>query len=159
MSKPVDLILKRGKQEEAPGRKDWEMTNQEIDALAVRHVFGVEWDESKCRVCGWSIASVLRPELGCTPGNCSRRPAPKTRADVAPLFTTDPVASKQLRDRMRGGGWMFEFVDSKLIGTDPITYVARFRRWGSGADGKATADTEEMSVALAALATLGVEVK
>lgn len=36
--------------------------------------------EGRCRVCGCPLSK--RPEFGCLPGNCSRRPVPKTRADA-----------------------------------------------------------------------------
>lgn len=40
------------------------------------------WDESRCRVCGWPLADEI--SKGCVKGNCSLRPTPAARADVAP---------------------------------------------------------------------------
>lgn len=39
-----------------------------------------QWDESRCRVCGWPIRATI--EEGCTIESCSQRPLPKSRADA-----------------------------------------------------------------------------
>lgn len=44
---------------------------RELNALVHKQVMGIVWDESRCRVCGWALAS--RWELGCVVGNCSMR--------------------------------------------------------------------------------------
>ena len=54
------------------------------------------WDEKRCRVCGWPLATdVMGASYGCVPGNCSMRPQPTTRAD-APIDFSSPAAARQL---------------------------------------------------------------
>lgn len=53
-----------------------------------------EFPKDRCRICGWLYAPTVKE--GCVPGNCSMRPAPKTRADAgyAPArIATDPEES------------------------------------------------------------------
>lgn len=38
---------------------------RELDALIAEKVMGIVWDESRCRVCGWPLAS-----FGCEAGAC-----------------------------------------------------------------------------------------
>lgn len=41
---------------------------------------GLEWDETRCRVCGLPLAK--SKDEGCMPDDCSMRPLPKMRADA-----------------------------------------------------------------------------
>ncbi len=109
-----------------------------IDALVAEHAFG--WTglyrmDNVHGVAGW-------------PGGKKAHMAPQ----VPPAYSTDPAASKQLRDRMRELGWNFEM--RWMSGYNPW---AQFWKRGSVAQIGESA-TEELAVALAALRALGVEV-
>ena len=64
---------------------------REMDALIAEKVFGIIWDETRCRICGWPIAESI--EKGCTKEDCSMRPRPKRRADEHSNFSTDIAAA------------------------------------------------------------------
>src|SRR5688572_21125461 len=51
----------------------------EMDALVSAKVLGIVWDETRCRVCGWTL--VEEGGMGCWASNCSMRPPPDRRAD------------------------------------------------------------------------------
>jgi len=59
---------------------------REIDARIHQEVMGVIWDESRCRVCGWTI--VPEGDQGCWASNCSMRPMPERRADEVPSYSS-----------------------------------------------------------------------
>lgn len=70
-----------------------------------------------------------------------------------PHYSADPTASKQLRDKMREKGWSWSMIREQN--------VISVEFWPFGDIGNFTerrADTEEMAVALAALATCGVDI-
>ena len=73
-----------------------------------------------------------------------------------PQFSTDPSASKQLRDRLRELGFDY----SLGLTTDLLTNLKHYGCLLDDKEGlwKATANTEEMAVALASLKAFGVEV-
>ena len=64
---------------------------REMDALIAEKVFGIIWDETRCRICGWPIAESI--EKGCTKEDCSMRPRPKRRADEHSNFSTNIAAA------------------------------------------------------------------
>lgn len=58
----------------------------------------VEDDDTRCAVCGWTLAE--RPEQGCVRGNCSQRPLPdrfyaptRARLEYAPYLDGDARAA------------------------------------------------------------------
>ena len=62
---------------------------------AVALALGRQWDEKKCRVCGWKL--VPDGKDGCWKSNCSMRPVPKVRADALPDWQGDDgLAFKEL---------------------------------------------------------------
>jgi len=62
---------------------------------AVALALGRQWDETKCRVCGWKL--VPDGKDGCWKSNCSMRPVPKVRADALPDWQGDDgLAFKEL---------------------------------------------------------------
>lgn len=74
---------------------------------------------------------------------------------VARLYSTDPVASKQLRDHMRSEGYAFSIIDDR----EDKQIEVRFRR--RGMDLKCSLfigleATEELAVAIAALRAKGI---
>ena len=84
--------------------------------------------------------------------------------DIVPNFCLNPVASKQVKKFLADAGW-------RMTVTGPYIWINDPHPWWDchlvhGANGKkfdgnniyATADTEEMAVALAALKTIGIEV-
>lgn len=74
--------------------------------------------------------------------------------DSAPHFSTDPAASKQLRDTMRAEGWSLLV---RLPGATKPFFKPSAEYFGNDLkDATAAADTEERAVALAALRAKGV---
>lgn len=114
------------------------MTNREIDALIATKVMGWTPDAQhpNLRGLGW-----WEDSLG-------------SYTCELPKFSTDPTASKQLRDKMRADGYRFTLWDI------PATESLRVRCTivKSILDGETwqqVSDTEEMAVALAALKAVG----
>lgn len=107
--------------------------NRAIDALIAERLMGVTSD-----AVGVEAWKVWRRE-------------PCTGEWIPNGFTTDPAASKQARDRMRGLGWSY-----RIWLSCGYEYAAAFLMLPSGS-GEARAATEELAVALAALAALGIE--
>lgn len=107
------------------------MTNREIDALIAEKI-----TRHECDNCG-SMA-----DCGCEVTNIG---------SGLPRFSTDPAASKQLRDKMRADGWLY-FISAHL-------HDFACEWWKPDTDGNfiEKSDTEEMAVALAALKAVGVE--
>lgn len=70
--------------------------------------------------------------------------------------STDPAASKQLRDKMRADGWRFTMYDQK----DSMVFAQFIRNDDQGfLTPCESADTEEMATALAALDAKGHPIK
>lgn len=96
--------------------------------------------------------------MSCSAGSCSQRPAPKVRADVVPRYSTDPAASKQLRDKMWADGWWCQIRNGWTL-DDPKCWAGftphGVTGWNGRPDNWTEADTEEMAVALAALSAVG----
>lgn len=74
------------------------MTDRELDAAIAKHVMGIVWDETRCRVCGWLLAGNV--EQGCTDGSCSMRPAPNKRADTPVPYSTEIGAAWLVVERV-----------------------------------------------------------
>lgn len=112
------------------------MTNREIDALVAEKV--MEWTDSPVRNNGTGIPYRLHWAI---------------KANWSP--STDPAASKQLRDKMRADGWQYTL--KFLTAWQPNTFECVFYGPGKGLHERG-ALTEEMAVALAALKAHGVDV-
>lgn len=133
------------------------MDNRKLDALIQEALF--PWDEAYCRGCGWRRIDVdgTPPDnaVGCAADSCSQHPLRTPPADSPAPWSTDPAASKQLRDKMREDGWIV------LMG-GPEAKVPKFWCQVRATYRKNTkgifhreSDTEELAVALAALAAVG----
>lgn len=84
-------------------------SGRELDVL-VQKALGITWDETRCRICGWTLKAPF-----CITGSCSLRPAPDRRADAPLNYSTDIARA-----------WMVvEYVVSNLIRPDPYQRV----RW------------------------------
>ena len=125
------------------------MTNREIDALVAEKVMGLQGVTNRLLGLG-----VFRLEYGA--GDTDEK---------VPAYSTDPAASKQLRDKMLELGWSYQIGYGKTnIESSAgwkITRGFECRLVNMEADVtrvSATADTEELAVALAALEAVGVEV-
>lgn len=70
---------------------------RDLDLAVTLAIFG-PWDESRCRICGWSVVS--HDTQGCWSDNCSTRPQPAVRADEPPPFSTDIAAAWRLVERL-----------------------------------------------------------
>lgn len=110
------------------------MTALEIDALCAEKVLG--WHS------GDGLGSAWFDDSGTFQGWKGGR-----------LFSTDPVASKQLRDKMRADGWNWILID-RLTTQNTAEYIAVIYK--GEISRYALADTEEIALALAALKTVGV---
>ena len=131
---------------------------KELDALVARHVMGLVWDETRCRVCGWPIKEDLAQ--GCTADSCSLRPAPQYRADEPAPFSTDIAAAWRIVEAisnnremgyclrgMYGGDlmmWGCQVVFTEAIGGNLVYHET----WAS---------TAPLAICLAALEAVGVE--
>lgn len=121
------------------------MTNREIDALVAEKVGQ--------KVCTCDHAKTASPRFNSDNGRCLTCDAPG-----CPAYSTNPAASKQLRNKMRGLGWLcciqenlHSFTATYFFPTDTPFDAQRNSP-------EVTHATEEMAVALAVLAALGVEV-
>lgn len=66
---------------------------------------GQAWDESRCRVCGWTMAVRRSCDASCLPGSCAQRPVPVRRADTPPPYSTDIAAAWRVVEHLREQGW------------------------------------------------------
>jgi hypothetical protein len=73
---------------------------RDMDAL-VAEEFGWDWDDTRCRVCGWPLHETA--DDGCVPGNCSMRPRPEHMADRPAPFSTSLTAAWLLIEKFQGG--------------------------------------------------------
>lgn len=122
--------------------KEAEMTNREIDALVAEKVFL----KARC-MCGLHVGDKAWTAF---------------THEGLPCYSTDPAASKKLRDRMRDLGWWCQMRNEWHPG-NPECWAGFTPHGATGWNGRpdhwTSGPTEEMAVALAALAALGVEVK
>lgn len=119
--------------------------SKELDAqIAIAR--GLVWDDAYCPVCGWVLATT--PSAGCVPGNCSRRPKPRRRADAPLPYSTDLAAAWTLVEWLRmvhdlllevrpysletGGGyrvavkWTYQEIDYATAETAPLAICRAF---------------------------------
>ena len=76
-----------------------------LNALVSEHLMRFRWDESRCRVCGFS----LDPEgKMCRVDNCSMRPRPPHHADDLPNFSGDMAAAWTVVEKM-GVGFSLQY--------------------------------------------------
>jgi hypothetical protein len=67
-----------------------------------------EWDESKCRVCGWPLS--IKMEDGCVKGDCAYRPTPKSRADgQSPFNPTNWNDIRRMEDALGKDSLYFDY--------------------------------------------------
>lgn len=61
--------------------------NYALDRAVAREIFGWEWNESQCHVCGWPLKE---GPAGCKPGDCSLRPRPLVAAaEITTEYSTN----------------------------------------------------------------------
>lgn len=74
-------------------KKEMPIENElrELDAEVHSRVMGIQWDATRCRVCGWPLDA--GEEVFCLPGDCAQRPAPVRRADEPAHYSTDIAAA------------------------------------------------------------------
>lgn len=141
---------------------------REIDALVAGHIFGWKWvvnvdhnfthltdwakDVSGCRFLRDSTFRPHELQAFATGSEPIGRTVVGGYTEIYPRYSTDPAASKQLRDKMRADGWRFTMYDQK----DSMVFAQFIRNDDHGfLTPCESADTEEMAVALAALAAVG----
>lgn len=120
---------------------------RDLDAEIHARVMGIEWDASRCRVCGWKLAGHIMD--GCVADNCAMRPHPYPRADAPPHYSTDIAAAFQVVEKMRDRG-------------AELTLATKFNAWrvhiGFAAPDYRSileyADTPPLAICRAALAAL-----
>lgn len=132
---------------------------RELDA-AVHLALGYQWDEKRCRICGWLLETEI--SIGCVAGGCSQRPAPARRADEPPAYSADICAAWHVVTKMRARKIAF------VLGANGCSdqWSAWFMDgiWALGHQqndvpepgshallGSATADTAPLAICLAAL--------
>ncbi len=133
------------------------MTDREIDALVAEHCMGWKRIEGKD-----AIVAAGHAPAGSSPdyhhvrvwvNDLNSRQACDECGSM-PEFSTEPVASKQLRDKMRDDGFDYEIEVSAALGisvklkipNDPDCFVC-------------TGSTEERAFALTALRAKGVDLR
>lgn len=131
---------------------------RELDALVSQHVMRNQWDESRCRVCGWPLATAA--DEGCTADSCSMRPKPERRADEPAPYSTEIAAAWQVVETLAAQNWTMSL---GWKGADRVyanTAEVVFQQMGSGdyRTAHAVADTAPLAICIAALRALGVEV-
>jgi hypothetical protein len=112
----------------------------ELDTLIAQHVMHLEWDETRCRVCGWAITPSLWPTHGCTSTSCSLRPPPARRADAPAPYSTELWAAwlvveelgrrerpVRLQDSLAGmwSAWCWPATNSESYGETPMLALCR----------------------------------
>lgn len=129
------------------------MTDRELDALVRDKVFAFKWDETKCRVCGWTLAATVNE--GCVPGNCSLRPGPDIpAADRCAPYSTDVSAAFLVVDEMARRGFLLQLT----LRAKPDLWMAAFGRKFMESVPAEQAVGAARAICLAALAALGVPV-
>lgn len=127
------------------------MTNTEIDAAVHAKVLGITWDESRCRVCGWT----LDPEgIMCRADNCSMRPRPTPRADAIPAYSSDIGLAWRVVEAMRERGFWLKLESSFWGPSDgPDEWEASFEPHESTGIAKFCGEgaTAPLAISLAAL--------
>lgn len=142
------------------------MNNREIDVLVAEHCMGWVWRTRKNDTLSWLFPphAIERQTRGgeypCVELGPSGIVGPFHKEEVfgshrqsgtIPRYSTDPTASKQLRDKRRAEGWNIMMFDE--CGRIRVTMY----RPADKIDYAAVSDTEEMSVAFATLATVGIQ--
>lgn len=130
--------------------------NRAIDALVAEHAMGWKWYR-------FGKSRFLRPDGSWATLN--RRLADMTEDTPDDTgypqgqFSTDPAASKQLRDNMRELGWMpfMKYFQNLEDESGRIVVMAGFRRFGTTEEYTAKDKSEEPAWSLAALSALGIE--
>lgn len=75
------------------------MTEREENRrILAEWVYG-PWDESRCRICGWTLKQNIKD--GCIAISCSLRPPPARRADEPPDFYANESANATLIEKGR----------------------------------------------------------
>lgn len=133
------------------------MTNREIDALCAEKVMGWKWRTRRSDMSSWLLPPSVK-EVHQVVGPFGEEEIPGSiRKDVrwclASCYSTDPEASKQLRDKMRADGYHYS-VEWEAPGFD----ASFIRPTEEGFNYTASRESEEMAVALAALRAKGVEI-
>lgn len=123
--------------------------NNRLNALVAEHIMG-----------GWYTTNVKEYRWLC----CAREfclipadmnlPIGESGCGQIPAFTTDPVASEALLDKMAADGWSWRLSGSGVKG---IRFACRFAK--SGKHFLGTAATRHLAIVLAALRAKGVEVE
>lgn len=146
------------------------MTNREIDALVAQHAMEWKWiprDDgmgfllppdwrqmiSKDGRAGW-IYTPSCPGTNLIGGFFGKGEIIQKVPNTAPYYSTDPAASKRLRDRMRELGWDFHRMD---LGKFRRSIAAKHngQKWVTAC---VDDESEEMADALVSLKALGVEI-
>lgn len=129
------------------------MDNRELDALVVEHITG-GWFTYTNGEYRWLCSAECAEDMKLFPAELSMEIGDSAGLHI-PRYATDPAASKQLRDKMREDGWIV------LMG-GPEAKVPKFWCQVRATYRKNTkgifhreSDTEELAVALAALAAVG----
>lgn len=116
----------------------------EMDALIAEKVIGAKWDESRCRVCGFS----LDPDgKMCRSDDCSMRPVPARRADAIAPYSTDIAAAWQVVERLRF------CVVTRVMSRGTYKAIAKVSR--SKPQVSAHAETAPLAICRAALVACG----
>lgn len=127
----------------------------ELDARVHRDVMGRVWDESRCRVCGWPLARSDADFMadGCIPDNCSMRPAPRSRADAPPAYSTDIATAWTVAEKMGERGFHarictpFEPDMPHFVGFTPHGVTG----WNGRPDFSASGESAPLAICRAAL--------
>lgn len=78
----------------------------ELDMLVTKHVMGIEWDESRCRICGWPLTNIGYLDTAyCTEKSCAMRPLPDVRADATAPYSTDIAAAWDVLEVLKTRGF------------------------------------------------------
>jgi hypothetical protein len=122
------------------------MDNREIDALIAEKLFGWEWMQGRANNLVPPNKVKAAQAFGMHRG---RNPDLHTTApSTLPHFSTDPAASDQLLDRMRGLGWKYRIMWNGEDFTVTMQRGTPLNGWGFS---EAESDTQRMAVAMACL--------
>ncbi|HEX8564107.1 MAG TPA: hypothetical protein VF648_00465 [Pyrinomonadaceae bacterium] len=77
---------------------------RELDLLVQEKVLKKAFPSDRCPVCGWQLAETQ--EAGCLPNDCSQRPAPLTRADEPPAYSSLINMAWIIVEHLRRQGWL-----------------------------------------------------
>lgn len=126
------------------------MTTREIDAQIVEHITG-GWFTTGVKEYRWLVCAEFAKQMRLIPADMHLPAGHAGSSDEIPRYSSDPLASDRLIEKMLADGWCFELVI--------VISTIRTRFWRLPVHARSpsfakNAETRHMAIAAAALAAV-----